>query len=266
MTTPPEAPGVPRRRGAGPEPVGAYPVMRTVRALERLAFQPLSAPELATSLQSDHRTVRRLLRRLAVEDYVTQSGGPRRHYQLTHRLAALGRQAIAHAPLPRAAAPRVATLAAQTGHPAGLWIPCYADVVCVLHTTPHGPAPGPTLGALAPAHASAPGKALLAHRAAWRDSVLARSLEHHTPRTLTDPRDLRAELDRTRARGHATDTGEHHPDERAIAATVFLADDPIAAIAITLTANEPATIDLDALAAHTTRAAAALSRTLSHHH
>jgi IclR family acetate operon transcriptional repressor len=245
--------------------VGAYSVMHTVRALERLAFRDLSAPELSVALQIHQRTARRLLRRLAAEHYVTLTAGPRRRYQLTRRLAALGRQAIAHDDLPRAAAPWVATLAAQTGRPASLWIPCYADVVCILHADPLGPVPEAMLGQLAPAHASAPGKALLAQRQPWHDSLLAQPLERHTPATVTDPRDLGADLDRVRQRGYATDHGEHDHDVCAIAAPVFLADDAAAALAITLAgdahddANDSAT-----LAEHAIRVAASLSAALSH--
>jgi Recombinase/Recombinase zinc beta ribbon domain len=109
MATTNEGSGVaPRSWRPTGEPVGAYPVMRTVQALERLAFGALSAPELAASLQFHQRTARRLLRRLEVERYVTNTG-VRRRYQLTRRLAALGRQAIAHDDLPLLAAPWVAT-------------------------------------------------------------------------------------------------------------------------------------------------------------
>ena len=246
------------------EPVRAYQVMHTVRALERLAFRPLSAPKLSVALQIHQRTARRLLRRLAAEDYVTLTAGSRRRYQLTRRLAAFGRQAIAHDDLPRVAAPWVATIAAQTGHPASPWIPCYVDVVCVLHADPDGPAPQAMLGDLEPAHATAPGKALLAQRQPWRDSLLAQPLERHTPHTLTDPRDVAAELQRIRQRGYATDTGEHHEDVHAIAAAVFLADDAVAALTVSLTATEHSTNDADALAARITGAVASLSAALSH--
>jgi IclR family acetate operon transcriptional repressor len=267
MVTSNEGSGVPpRRRRTTREPVGAYQIMRTVQALERLAFQALSAPELAAGVQVHPRTARRLLRRLEVERYVTNTDGGRRRYQLTHRLAAIGRQAIAHDPFVRAAAPWVAHLAAATGHIASLWLPCYADVVCVLDAEPGGPLPQPMLGDLEPAHATAPGKALLAHREAWRDCLLARPLQRHTARTLTDPRELRAELARVRARGHATDRGEHHEDVHAIAAPVFLADDAIAAITVSLPAAKHATTDPHPLIAHTASAAAALTRTLQDHH
>lgn len=161
--------------------------MRTVQALERLAFSPLSAPELATALQIHPRTARRLLQRLELEDYVSSPTGPRRRYHLTRRLAALGRQAIARDELPGIAAPWVAALAGRTGHVATLWIPAYADVVCVLRADPDGPVPDAMLGDLEPANATAPGKALLAHRDAWRDSILAQPLQRHTPRTSPTP-------------------------------------------------------------------------------
>ena len=239
----------PRRRRPSREPRRAptRPCAPSARSSASRS-RPLSAPELATALQIHQRTARRLLRRLHAEDYVTPPAGPRRRYHLTRRLAALGRQAIAHDELPRIAAPWVAALAGRTGHVATLWIPCYADVVCVLRAEPDGPIPQAMLGDLEPAHATAPGKALLAHRDAWRDSILAQPLRRHTPRTLTDPRDLAAELTRIRQRGHATDHGEHHEDVHAIAAPVFQAGDAVAALAVSLTAQESAAADLGALA------------------
>src|SRR5690349_19520881 len=108
-----------------PEPVRAYAAMNTVRALERLAFAALSAPELADGLQVSVRTARRLLQRLALEGFVTQERGHRRRYHATLRLAALGRQMLDHAPLAQAAAPRVARLAEDTSCVAHLWIRGY---------------------------------------------------------------------------------------------------------------------------------------------
>ena len=116
------------------EPVRAYAAMNTVRALELLAFGPLSAPQLATSLQVHGVTARRLLKRLALEGFVTQERGHRRRYHATLRLAALGRQMLDRSPLVQAAAPSVARLAQDTSCVAHLWIPGYDDqVVCVVH-------------------------------------------------------------------------------------------------------------------------------------
>jgi len=242
-----DAPG--RNRGEPVDSARAYQAAHAVRALEHLAFHPRSAPELAVGLQVHPRTARRLLHRLAREQYVTLTPGPRRRYELTFRLAALGRQAIAHSRLPRVAGPWVATLAAQTGRRAGLWLPCYSDAVCILAADAGAPVPEPELGALLPAHASAPGKALLAHRQAWRDGVLSRALERHTSRTVTDPRELVVELDRIRARGYATDHGEHNPEVHALAVPVDIDSQPMAALAVSLTADRLATRETEDLAA-----------------
>jgi DNA-binding IclR family transcriptional regulator len=63
---------------------------------------------------------------------------------------------------------------------------------------------------------------------------------------------------------YAIDSGEHHEDVHAIAAPVFLADDAVAALAVSMNAAEHFTNDADALAAHTTGAAASLSAAPSH--
>ena len=71
-----DRPGVPpRRRRPSREPLRAYAAMRTMRALERLAFSPLSAPELALALQIHPRTARRLLQRLELEDTSSPRSG-----------------------------------------------------------------------------------------------------------------------------------------------------------------------------------------------
>ena len=133
----------------------------------------------------------------------------------------------------------------------------------MLRAEPDGPVPEAMLGDLEPAHATAPGKALLAHRDAWRESILAQPLRRHTPRTLTDPRDLAAELTRIRTRGHATDHGEHHEDVHALAAPVFQAGDAVAAVAVSLTAEESAAADLRVLAAGVVHHAAAIDAAIS---
>lgn len=243
----------------------AYYAARTMRTLELLAFGEHSSNELAETLGIHPRTARRVLKELAADDYLTQGGGRRRRYRTTLRLAALGRQTVAHHPLPRLAAPWVAVLAARTALTAHLWIPAYSDVVCVLHAHPTDPSrsPEPMLRELLPAHASAPGKALLAHRAAWREDLLSRPLTRHTPQTLTDPRDLWADLERTRRRGCATDHAEHHPDNHAIAAPVLCADDAIAALGLTLTTPDHDITDLATLPDHVTSLAAQLTAALN---
>jgi IclR family acetate operon transcriptional repressor len=237
--------------------------MRTLQALERLAFADLSAPELAASMQLHPRTARRLLGNLLAEDYVTQVGDARGRYRPTMRLAALGRQIVRHADMPWTAAPWTMALRAHTGLPAHLWVPSYDSVICLVHADrgPASAAPEPQLRELLPAHASAPGKALLAHRNAWRTSLLARPLARHTDFTLTDPDELSAQLDRIRAEGYATDRGEHRTDVATIAAPVIMADQAVAALGLTLTVGVLAAAS-QSLSRRVTDSASALSAAL----
>lgn len=78
------------------------------------------------------------------------------------------------------------------------------------------------VGTRVPLYCTASGKMHLASldgraRAAYLDAT---PLEAHAPGTFTDRTALEAELDATRARGHATDRGEFMPDMIAVAVPV----------------------------------------------
>jgi DNA-binding IclR family transcriptional regulator len=78
------------------------------------------------------------------------------------------------------------------------------------------------MGLTAPLHVGAPGKALMAFLPVEeRERVLATlTFEPLTPETITDLDALRAELDRTRARGYAVSIGERSPWAAAVAAPI----------------------------------------------
>lgn len=129
-----------------PQATGGYAVMNTVRALERLALTPHSSTELGEALGIDPRTARVMLQRLAAEGYVVQGRGNRRRYRPTLRLAAMGRQLLERARLPRMAEWWVAELAATTGCTGHLWIPASDAVMCLLHgVEPEATAPSAVL-------------------------------------------------------------------------------------------------------------------------
>jgi DNA-binding IclR family transcriptional regulator len=203
-------------------PPEAWYAARAMQALEVLAFQPMSAPQVAAALQVHPRTARRLLNRLRDEGYLSRSEDARRLYAPTMRIVALGGQIAARARLSERAVPIVAALHDETGAVAHLAIPSYRSVLCVVHGNGAGPA-APGLHELEPAHCTATGKALLGHRDAWRDSVLALPLARRTPHTITDPGALRAEVDVIRARGYATEDEELRTGVRGVAAPVFSA-------------------------------------------
>jgi DNA-binding IclR family transcriptional regulator len=92
-----------------------------------------------------------------------------------------------------------------------------------------------------PVHAGAASKLLLAHLPeAEREVWLARPLPAYTPRTLTDPKRLRAELARIRRQGWAADRGENGPSIQAFAAPVFGGDGRlVAALSVPFLAGTP---------------------------
>lgn len=203
---------------------------RTLQALELLALQPLSAPQVAEALAVDPRTARRLLNRLAADGWLVRGDDPRRVYAPTLRIASLAGHVLQRDRVVHAALPFVTTLSAELGGDAHLAVPSYRSVLGVVHASAGRPA-RVALGALAPCHATATGKALLAHRPAWRESVLAAPLERCTARTITDPDALRAVVEEVRRRGYAVEHGESHAGVRAVAAPVFTpAGEAIAAL------------------------------------
>jgi DNA-binding IclR family transcriptional regulator len=241
-------------------PTEAYYASRTLQALELLTFNDLSCPQLAAALEVHPRTARRMLVRLAADGYIEQTFDSRRRYRATLRLAALGCHVIAHAELPRIAAPHVAELHTTTAAVAHLMIPSYRGVACVVHCHERcaGGPPEPMLRELLPAHATAAGKVLLAFRQPWRDSVLAERLPRYTERTITSPFDIESAATEIRARGYALDDGEYRSATLGIAAPVFVLGDVPAALALSILQSH-GVAHVDALIERVVTAAAAVT-------
>lgn len=193
---------------------------RTMQALELLALHPMSAPQVAEALQVHPRTARRLLARLTEEGWLARSADARRVYTPSMRVVALAGHVLERSRLAEAGQPYVEAVTAEIGGPAHLVVPSYRWVLCIVHGADGQPA-RPGLRELVPCHATATGKALLAHRDDWRESVLDAPLERLTVRTLTDPVALRHDMDAAREQGYATEDGEWRAGTRAVAAPVF---------------------------------------------
>jgi DNA-binding IclR family transcriptional regulator len=199
--------------------VDSFFVVRTMQALEVLAFQPSTAPQVAEALRVDARTARRLLNRLADEGWLVRSDGRVRTYTLSLRLVALAAHFLERSPIARAATAAVQDLHARTGGVAHLTIPSYRSVLCLAQEA-SGPHPRPHFRELIPAHAAAGGKVLLAHREPWRESVLELPLERVTERTIIDPDVVRRECETTLARGYAFEDGEYRDGLQTVAVPV----------------------------------------------
>jgi IclR family transcriptional regulator, acetate operon repressor len=199
--------------------VDSFFVVRTMQALEVLAFEPSSAPQVAEVLRVDARTARRLLNRLADEGWLVRSEGRVRTYTLSLRLVALAAHFLERSPLAHAANAAVRELHARTGGVAHLTIPSYRSVLCLAQEA-SGPHSRPHFRELIPAHASAGGKVLLAHREPWRESVLELPLERLTEHTIVDPDAVRSECEITLARGFAFEDREYRDGIQTVAVPV----------------------------------------------
>jgi IclR family transcriptional regulator, acetate operon repressor len=212
----------------------AWHVTRTLRAMELLAVEPRSAPELADALGVHVRTARRVLKRLESEGYVKLTEDRRRRYRPTMRVVALAGQVVGRAELTGVAAEHVARLRDELGEACHLCVPSHLFALCLVHASAaETGVPRPHLRELVPCHCTAAGKALLAWREPWREVVLTQRLEQFTDRTTVGPESLRRELGRTVARGYAVEDREYDPDTRGLAAPVFSEEgDAVAALAV----------------------------------
>ena len=212
----------------------AWHVARTLRAMELLATQPRSAPELADALGVHVRTARRVLKRLESEGYVAPTGDRRRRYRPTMRVVALAGLVMERAELTAVAVPHVTALRDQLGQDCHLCVPSHMFALCLVHApADRSDTPRPRLRELVPCHCTAAGKALLARRERWREAVLTQRLESFSERTLTGAEFLRRELSRTVVRGYAVEDREYEPDTRGLAAPVFSGEGKaVAALAV----------------------------------
>jgi IclR family pca regulon transcriptional regulator len=239
----------------------AFAVSRTLQAMEVVAFRASTAPEVAGALRINARTARRLLNRLVADGWLTRNEGRGQPYSPTLRIVALAAHVARRSPLVQHAAPAVHALAADLGTASHLAIPSYRSVLCLLRSCGDRGTP-PALGELVPGHATAAGKVLLAHRAAWRQSLLAQPLEPLTGRTLVDPARVEREAELTLARGWALEDSEHRPGHRAVAAPVHApTGEAVAALAACMEAAEDVERVAARVVARAREASAALAAT-----
>ena len=210
-------------------------VWRALDLLEALAGEePAGLVELAGRAGLQPSTARRLLATMAARGYVVQSrrsGG----YLLGHRALELrGPVERRHGRLRRIARPHLERARRVCGETVSLVVPVETTSVLWVDQALGAPPAASRIGRCAPAHATAPGKALLAGHTpgaiARRYSALA--LDPATHRTIVTLDALGADLTRTRDRGFAVEEEELEPGVAAVAAAVALDGAPVAAIAV----------------------------------
>jgi IclR family pca regulon transcriptional regulator len=219
---------VSRRLQAVHDPVSPLFVQSVEKAMKVLgAFdgskRQLSLSEIAALSDLDNSAAQRFTYTLSALGYLVKDASTRK-YELSVRLLDFTYRYLASSELAHRAAPVLQKLARDTEEVCNLTVPDGTDIVFVQRIVSRNVlVPNVIVGSRLPAYCTAPGLAILS---TWPseevDEVLAKSdLVKHTPRTVTDPRRIKARLARIRAAGYANTQDELFADDISTAAPVL---------------------------------------------
>jgi len=198
-------------------------VDRAIRVLSALqGARRMSLSELAARLELAPSTTHGIVRSLVDHGMVVQERGSSR-YQLGPAVLRLGNVYLDTLELRSKAIPWAEDLARRTGLAVRTGVLLVDDVVIIHHEPrPDGSRQMPEVGIVIPVHASALGKAMLAFLPDDAARVLSSGeLRSMTGETLTEPNDLKAQLEEVRITGIAAEQDEAVLGESAIASPVF---------------------------------------------
>jgi DNA-binding IclR family transcriptional regulator len=204
-----------------------------LEALSGHGGKPVPIPVLAKQLGLTKSNAHRTLQTLAHAGYATldEASGS---YRSTFKLFELGARQMAQINVRQFASRQMRVLADLTKETVHLSVLDGAHVVYVDQIESLQPVRAHSiLGTHAPAYCMATGKILLAYQS---EEYLERHLTHlvaHTPSTITDFAELKAQLARAALNGYAINRGEWEEGVGGIAAPIFDAlRSPVAAIGI----------------------------------
>jgi DNA-binding IclR family transcriptional regulator len=209
-------------------PIRSSPVQTIDRVsllLEVLAQAPagISLGELAARVRLPKGTTHRLLSSLAFFGFARQDPESKKYF-LGYKVVELGQRVLNQLDLRREARPYLMDLAEKTRETVHLVLLDRQEVLYldrveadedlrVLRT-------GSKIGTRTTAHSSAVGKVLLAHLRGgqFEDFIRQKGLPRKTPKTITNPNDLRRHLRMVRDLGYAVDDEENEEGVRCVAA------------------------------------------------
>jgi DNA-binding IclR family transcriptional regulator len=180
----------------------------------------LGVAELAGELGLPKGTVHGILRTLQMVGFVEQDSDSGK-YQLGAALLHMGSSYLDGNELRTRALNWADALATQSGESVRIGTLHENQVLIVHHVfRPDDTRQALEVGSLVPVHATALGKALLAHRRYLAAEVAGRTLPSYTPATVTDGYRLRRELDEVSERGWAGEVEELYQGVASIAASI----------------------------------------------
>jgi len=180
----------------------------------------LGVVELAGQLGLPKGTVHGILRTLQSVGFVEQDAESGK-YQLGAALLHIGSSYLDANELRTRALNWADALATQSGESVRIGTFHDNQVLIVHHVfRPDDSRQALEVGSLVPAHASALGKALLAHHRYLLSQLGPAPLPSYTPATITGLERLQQDLDEVRNRGWASEVGDLFPEVAAIAAPI----------------------------------------------
>lgn len=213
---------------------------RTIHIIELLARRaPLGVRDIARELDLPLGSTHRILTDLDAEEIVERND--RGEWELSYRLLQIVGIHLDKLSLPRLARPHLEQLAADTHETAFLAVPSKGEIVHLdkvevdTHETDMQLRLSIELGARRPMYCTGLGKAILAFLppAQQEQYLPSGPFPRYTPNTITDPEELKLELQRTRERGYATDREETIVGMQCIAVPILNhLQQPVAAISI----------------------------------
>ncbi|MEV1177009.1 IclR family transcriptional regulator [Nonomuraea sp. NPDC049784] len=178
----------------------------------------LSLAELASAMRVPKSSLHAVLRTMEGRGWVDVDAAGGR-YSLGLKALMTGTAYLEGDDVASLAGPVLDALAEETGEAVHLTRLSGSDVVYLAkRESRHALRMYSAVGSRLPAHATAPGKAMLAqYEPGEVDRRLNWPLEKLTPDTVTDPAELAAQLAEARLRGWALDDGESSPGVRCVA-------------------------------------------------
>ncbi|MFG2129219.1 IclR family transcriptional regulator [Streptomyces sp. NPDC048751] len=214
-------------------------VTRSLRILEAVAqHQPVTVGELTKLFGLPKSTVQRTLVTLAEAGWLRANRRDTTRWEIGARVLAVRPAALQGSSLFAAAREPMIRLRDAVNETIHLSVPDALQCMVVVDRVDcdHAVRTFHTIGGTSPLHATAAGRAILAHLPK-RDveELAAQGLERFSDTTPADPGELRAELDRIRADGYAVNQNQYRPGVCALAAPVLdEAGAPLAAVAISM--------------------------------
>jgi IclR family transcriptional regulator, acetate operon repressor len=214
-------------------------VTRSLRILEAVAqHQPVTVGELTKIFGLPKSTVQRTLVTLAEAGWLRASRKDTTRWEVGARVLAVRPAALQGSSLFAAARDPMVQLRDKVNETIHLSVPDALQCMVVVDRVDcdHPVRTFHAIGDTSPLHATATGRAVLAHLPKQDiEELIAQGLERYSETTPADPEELRAELRRIRTDGYAVNRNQYRPGVCAIAAPILDEDGtPLATVAISM--------------------------------